>query len=92
MQLNKIDSVANFAISKGATPGCVVLVVKDGKIAYNKAFGHYSYDSSEATNPSSVYDMASVTKICATTISLMKLYEQGKINLKKHLGYYLPLV
>ena len=92
MQLNKIDSVANFAISKGATPGCVVLVVKDGKIAYNKAFGHYSYDSSEATKPSSVYDMASVTKICATTISLMKLYEQGKINLKKNLGYYLPLV
>jgi hypothetical protein len=92
MQLNKIDSIANLAISKGATPGCVVLVVKDGKIAYNKAFGHYSYDSSEATNPSSVYDMASVTKICATTISLMKLYEQGKINLKKNLGYYLPLV
>jgi beta-glucosidase-like glycosyl hydrolase/CubicO group peptidase (beta-lactamase class C family) len=92
MELNKIDSVANLAISKGATPGCVVLVVKDGKIAYNKAFGHYSYDSSVATNTSSVYDMASVTKICATSISLMKLYEQGKINLKKKLGYYLPMV
>ena len=92
MQLNKIDSVANLAISKGATPGCVVLVVKDGKIAYNKAFGHYSYDSLVTTNTSSVYDMASVTKICATTISIMKLYEQGKINLKKNLGYYLPRV
>lgn len=90
--LNKIDSVANLAIRKGATPGCVVLVVKDGKIAYNKAFGHYNYDSLAVANTSTVYDMASVTKICATTISLMKLYEQGKINLKKTLGDYLPLV
>ena len=92
MELNKIDSVANLAIQKGATPGCVVLVVKDGKIAYNKAFGHYDYDGLPFTNTSAVYDMASVTKICATTISLMKLYEQGKINLKKTLGDYLPLV
>jgi beta-glucosidase-like glycosyl hydrolase/CubicO group peptidase (beta-lactamase class C family) len=92
MELNKIDSVANLAIQKGATPGCVVLVVKDGKIAYKKAFGHYNYDSVALTNTSAVYDMASVTKICATTISLMKLYEQGKINLHKTLGDYLPLV
>ena len=92
MKLNKIDSVANLAIQKGATPGCVVLVVKDGKIAYNKAFGHYDYGGLAFTNTSAVYDMASVTKICATTISLMKLYEQGKINLKKTLGDYLPLV
>ena len=65
-QLNKIDSIANNAISKGATPGCVVLVVKDGKIAYHKAFGHYNYDSAEPVTIESVYDMASVTKICAT--------------------------
>ena len=92
MELNKIDSVANLAIQKGATPGCVVLVVKDGKIAYNKAFGHYNYDSLALTNTASVYDLASLTKICATTISLMKLYEQGKINLKKALADYMPLV
>jgi beta-glucosidase-like glycosyl hydrolase/CubicO group peptidase (beta-lactamase class C family) len=92
MQLNKIDSIAKNAISKGATPGCVVLVVKDGKIAYHKAFGSYSYDNAEPVTLESVYDMASVTKICATTISIMKLYEQGKIDLKKTLGDYLPMV
>ena len=92
VQLNKIDSIANNAISSGATPGCVVLVVKDGKVAYQKAFGHFNYDDAEPVNIESVYDMASVTKICATTISVMKLYEQGKVDLKKTLGDYLPLV
>ncbi|MEO7766173.1 MAG: glycoside hydrolase family 3 N-terminal domain-containing protein [Ferruginibacter sp.] len=92
VQLNSIDSIANNAISKGAAPGCVVMVVKDGKIAYNKAFGHYNYDNAEQVTTGSVYDMASVTKICATTISIMKLYEEGKIDLKKTLGDYLPWV
>ncbi|MEO6733396.1 MAG: glycoside hydrolase family 3 N-terminal domain-containing protein [Ferruginibacter sp.] len=92
VQLGKIDSIANNAINSGATPGCVVLVVKDGSIAYNKAFGHFNYDKAERVTVESVYDMASVTKICATTISIMKLYEQGKIDLKKTLGNYLPMV
>jgi CubicO group peptidase (beta-lactamase class C family) len=42
--LNRIDSVANAAIEKGAMPGCVVLVAKDGKIAYHKAFGYTNFD------------------------------------------------
>ncbi|MEO5890002.1 MAG: glycoside hydrolase family 3 N-terminal domain-containing protein [Ferruginibacter sp.] len=92
VQLSKIDSIANNAISKGATPGCVVLVVKDGKIGYYKAFGHYNYDNAAPVTTESVYDMASVTKICATTISIMRLYEQGKISFKKTLGDYLPWV
>ncbi|MEJ7587182.1 MAG: serine hydrolase [Ferruginibacter sp.] len=91
-QLNSIDSIANNAISKGAAPGCVVLAVKDGKIAYYKAFGQYSTENPTPVTTDSVYDMASVTKICATTISIMKLYEQGKISLKKTLGDYLPWV
>ena len=89
-KLTAIDAVANNAIAQGATPGCVVLVVKDGKIAYEKAFGHYNYDNKELVTTESVYDMASITKICATTISVMKLYEEGKIDLKKTLGDYLP--
>ena len=91
-KLNTIDSIANDAIEKGAAPGCVVLVVKDGKIAYQKAFGHYNYDDAEPVKLESVYDMASCTKICATTISIMRLYDQGKIELNKTLGDYLPMV
>jgi len=91
-KLNRIDSIASEAIATGATPGCVVLVAKDGKIAYQKAFGYFNYDNAEPVTPSSVYDVASVTKICATTLAVMKLYEEGKININKTLGDYLPWV
>lgn len=91
-RMQKIDSIANDAIAKKAAPGCVVLVLKDGKIAFEKAYGNYTYEGKEPMNVESVFDMASVTKICATTISIMKLYEEGKIDLKKTLGTYLPFV
>ncbi|MFI5188418.1 MAG: glycoside hydrolase family 3 N-terminal domain-containing protein, partial [Chitinophagales bacterium] len=88
----KVDSIVSDAINKGAFPGCVVLATKNGKIIYEKAFGHYQYDpASTAMTPASIFDLASVTKISATTLSIMKLYEQGKIKLDKTLGDYLPL-
>lgn len=92
VKLNVIDSIAEDAIANGATPGAVVLVVKDGKVAYQKAFGKYDYDKPDSVTMQSVFDMASVTKICATTISVMKLYDEGKLDLKKKLGDYLPWV
>lgn len=93
MDLSKllaIDTIANEAISKHATPGMVVLVAKDGKIAYHKAFGYNTYDSIEPITPESIFDMASVTKICATTISIMKLYDEGKLGLEDEIGRYIP--
>ncbi|MDQ3846794.1 MAG: serine hydrolase, partial [Bacteroidota bacterium] len=86
-----IDSVVNTAIAQKAFPGAVVLAVQKGEIKYHKAFGHYDYDSrSLPVTLESIYDLASVTKISATTVSVMKLYEQGKLDLKKTLGDYLP--
>lgn len=90
VKLNKIDSVARVAITKHATPGCVVLVAKNGKVVFNKAYGTMRYDSAEPVTTETVYDLASVTKISATTVSVMKLYEQGKIDIHKTLGDYLP--
>ena len=92
VKLNAVDSIVTDAIEKGATPGGVVLVVKDGKISYHKAFGYYTYDNTEPVQLESIFDMASVTKICATTICVMKLYDEGKIDLNKTLGDYLPWV
>lgn len=91
-KLSTIDAIAEDAIVKGATPGAVVLVAKDGKIVYHKAYGNYTYDKTEAVNTESIFDMASVTKVCATTISVMRLYDEGKLDLKKKLGDYLPWV
>jgi len=87
-----IDSIVNDAIAQHAIPGAVVLVAKDGKIAYEKAFGYLSYDSIEPVYPETIYDLASVTKIMATTLSVMKLYDEGELKLQKTLGDYLPQV
>ena len=90
--LNRIDSVANDAIAKHATPGCVVLVAKDGKVAFERSYGHTNYDSIEPVYNDMIYDLASVTKISATTVSVMKLYEEGKLDIDKTLGDYLSWV
>ena len=89
-KLLQADSVAEDAIAKYATPGCAVLAVKNGKIIYEKAFGYLTYEKKESATLHTVYDLASVTKICATTLAVMKLYEEGKLDLKKKLSNYLP--
>jgi len=91
-KLNNIDSIVADGIAKKAIPGCVVLVAKDGKLVFEKSYGHYTYDNNEPVTKSSVYDLASVTKILATTLGVMKMYDEGKIDLKKKLSDYLPSV
>ena len=87
--LSKIDSIANDAIEKNAIPGCVVLAAKDGKVFYNKAFGYSSSDKIIPENTNMIFDLASCTKISATTFCIMKLYEEGKISLDNPLSDYL---
>lgn len=87
-----IDSIATVAITQRAAPGMEVMVVKSGRIVYHKAYGYYSYDSTEKVKLETLYDLASVTKICATTMSVMRLYDQGRLDLNKTLGYYIPSV
>ncbi len=70
----------------------MVLVVENGTIVYNKAFGYFTYVHSEKVTVESVYDLASITKICATTLAVMKLYDEGKLDINKKLGDYLPIV
>jgi CubicO group peptidase (beta-lactamase class C family) len=73
-------------------PGCVILAAKDGKVIYQKAFGTTTMGGTTPVTENMVYDLASVTKISATTVSVMKLYEEGKLDLDKTLGDYLPWV
>lgn len=89
---SQIDSIASDAIEKQATPGCVVLAAKNGSIIYEKAFGYEDYSMHDIVTTQSVYDMASVTKICATTLSIMKLIDEGKITLQDSIGQYLPFL
>ena len=87
-----IDSIVTDAIAQKAFPGCVVFAVQNGEIIYDKAYGNYTFDNAQPVTLESIYDLASVTKISATTVSVMKLYEEGKLSLKKKLGDYLPWV
>ena len=91
-KLMAVDSIITDAIAQKAFPGCVVMAVHEGEIIYHKAFGNYKYEPSPPMSYESIFDLASVTKISATTVSVMRLYEQGKLDLKKKLGDYLPWV
>ena len=86
----KIDSIIQDAIQQKAAPGMVLLTIRDGKIIQEKTYGSMSYTGKDLISQESVYDMASVTKICATTLAVMKLYDEEKISLDKTLGDYLP--
>lgn len=91
--LEIIDSIAQDGVAKKAFPGCVVMAVHKGEIIYNKAFGKYEYDSAaKPMSLESIFDLASVTKTTATTVSIMKLYEEGKVKLDGKLKDYLPYV
>jgi CubicO group peptidase (beta-lactamase class C family) len=91
-KLQTIDSIVNDGIERKAMPGCMVLVAKDGKLVFQKGYGYYTYEHNEPVTNSSVYDLASVTKILSTSLGVMKLYDEGKIDLKKKLSEYLPSV
>ncbi len=91
-KLSIIDSIAEDGVAAGAYPGCVVLAAKDGKTVFARAYGKFNYDTRQPVGLNTIYDMASVTKVCATTLAVMRLYDQGKLKLNATLGTYLPWV
>ncbi|RYG07640.1 MAG: beta-N-acetylglucosaminidase, partial [Chitinophagaceae bacterium] len=88
-ELKEIDNIVNEGIKEKAAPGMVVLVAKDGKVIYNKAFGYHTYDNLRADKVTDIFDMASVTKVTATTPSVMRLVEQNKLKLDTNIGFYI---
>jgi len=88
--IQKIDSLAQVGIREGAYPGCQILFAKDGKVFYHKSFGYHTNDSTRAVKNTDLYDIASVTKIAATALSIMKLYDEKKIDLNEKLSTYIP--
>ncbi|MCR8559127.1 serine hydrolase [Mucilaginibacter sp. BJC16-A38] len=86
-----IDNIANEAMMEQATPGCVVLVAKDGKVIFNKAYGYHTYSKTIPDKITDIFDIASMTKISATTMEAMMLVDQGKLNIDSTVGNYLPM-
>ncbi|WP_245580816.1 serine hydrolase domain-containing protein [Daejeonella oryzae] len=88
--LNPINDIVAEAIREKATPGAVVMVIKDGKVIFNKAYGSHTYAATIPTKITDIFDLASITKISATTMSVMHLYEQEKLKLDTNIGAYIP--
>jgi len=86
----KVDSIAQDGIEKRAYPGAQILVAKDGKVIYNKNFGYHTYEESRRVQSEDLYDLASITKIVGSTLSLMKLDDEGKFDLDAPLVNYFP--
>ena len=85
-----VDSIMNDAISQKAFPGAQLLVAKQGKIIFHKTYGFHTYDSIQKVAKDDIYDLASVTKITGPLPALMKLYEEGKIDLDAPFSTYWP--
>jgi uncharacterized protein YbbC (DUF1343 family)/CubicO group peptidase (beta-lactamase class C family) len=86
-----LDASAEQAIREGLIPGAVVIVGHAGKIVHRKAYGARALvPAREAATLDTIYDVASLTKVVATTPAIMKLYEQGKIKLDDPVTAYLP--
>jgi beta-glucosidase-like glycosyl hydrolase/CubicO group peptidase (beta-lactamase class C family) len=91
-KLVKIDSIVADAIHLAAIPGCQVLVAKNNQIVFNKSYGTIAGAESPLVTNATLYDLASMTKTSATTVAIMKLVEEGKVDIEKTIGDYLPWV
>ncbi|MES2514615.1 MAG: glycoside hydrolase family 3 N-terminal domain-containing protein [Bacteroidota bacterium] len=90
-KLQQVDSIAQYGIKENAYPGCQVIAIKNGKVFYQKNFGKLTYDAnSEKVTDNTIYDLASLTKILASSLGLMKLSEQKQFDYNQTLGYYFP--
>ena len=88
--LGHLKNIIQQAIEVGATPGGVVLVAKNGDIIYEEAFGNQDYTNNKPVEIDDIYDLASITKVAATTLAIMRMQEQGLIDIEKPLSLYLP--
>ena len=86
-----LDAAINLGIEQGRMPGAVVLVGHNGEVVYRKAYGKRALvPQPEAMTMDTIFDCASLTKVIATTSSLMKLFEEGKFRLNDKVTDYIP--
>ncbi|MGI8813683.1 MAG: exo-beta-N-acetylmuramidase NamZ domain-containing protein [Pyrinomonadaceae bacterium] len=90
-KLNQIDALVEADIKAKKLPGAVVLVGHKGKIVFRKTYGNRSLvPTVEPMTVDTIFDLASLTKVVATTTSIMILVEQGKLRLSDTVGKYIP--
>ena len=89
--LGGVDSIIEQAVTDGDIPGAVLVVGHDGAVVYRKAYGSRSLDPRrEPMTLDTVFDLASLTKVIATTTAMMQLVEQGRVRMNDPVAKYLP--
>ena len=89
-KLEAIDTLVARGIKEKAFPGCEVFLARDKKVFYYRSFGYHTYEKRRPVKRDDIYDLASVTKIAATTAATMKLVDEKKISVDANLCDYLP--
>jgi len=84
-----LDGHIQKFVAEGSMPGGVFLIARKGKVIYYKNFGHRALDKKEAYEKDDIFRLASMTK-AVTTVSIMQLFEQGKLGLDDPIFYYIP--
>ncbi|WP_057936370.1 serine hydrolase domain-containing protein [Algoriphagus resistens] len=84
----KVDSLMEMGIDSLAFPGAQLLVAKNDTVIFHKAYGYHTYDKIQPVALNDLYDLASVTKIAGPLPALMKLVDQGKLDLDKPFSTY----
>lgn len=88
--LERINAIVAQAIDSGATPGCNVLVARNGQVVFDKSYGWKTYEKQEPVTWQTIYDLASITKVAATLQTVMFMQERGLIDVNKKVSVYLP--
>lgn len=89
--LATVDSIINAAVADRATPGAAVAIGRRGRVVKLQGYGSLDYRPGfAAVTDSSIYDLASLTKVVATTTAAMMLFEQGVLQLDAPVANYLP--
>lgn len=87
----RIDTLVERAIADSAMPGCQVVVMHHGRMLVNRTYGRLTYDpTSPAVTPQTLYDIASLTKVAATTLAVMHLVDEDEVGVNDKLSKYLP--
>ncbi len=90
VHLDAIEDIIDDGILQKAFPGCQLAIAVNGSIVLDQTFGHLTYDKLIPVYPSTLFDLASITKVAGTLMMTMKLFDEGKLNLDQSISHYLP--
>jgi beta-N-acetylhexosaminidase len=85
-----IDMIMQKAIDDSVFPGGVVGVMRKGSLVWQQGYGYHDYNKTRPVLHTDIFDLASVTKIMATTTAVMKLADEGKLSIDDPVSRYIP--